>query len=117
MFPNRKFYCLKTIIKSLNKKKNNYFLDLLKHMPAEPKGYECKWTYDKNKYKLICLENKYYIVLINNDVISAIYSNNFDLHQGEDKTTIYLMNKKHILIWNNGTYNSIVLFENVYTNS
>ena len=113
---NRKFYCLKTIIKSLIKKKDNIFTDLLKHMSTEPKGYECKWTFNKDKYKLICLDDKYYIIMINNDVVSAIYADNCDLRPGDENTTIYLMEKKHIMIWNNGTYNSIVLFENVYTN-
>lgn len=109
-FPNSPNLALNKIIQSLDKI-DSKLPKLLKRMESRPNGYKCIWKYKNNIYQIICL-GCCYIILKNNEAIQVLSADE-SLMQGDSDIEVYLMNGKHILIWNRGDIFSVILFKSL----
>lgn len=79
--------------------------------------YSCVALHEFGKYAIAIWNSLLYIVSekISNDnhkILNILYADEYDLQHGDMGSHVYLLNEKHILIWNTGDVSSVVIVKN-----
>lgn len=84
----------------------------LSSFPSIPKSlrhdYDCYWK----TYKLSLYDSKLYVIsdVDTNQILNVLYAPKYDLQQGDNATYVYLLDYKHLLIYNEGdVYSAIII--------
>ncbi len=106
---------MKILVKSIKKLNGDISIKLTNILESKKiyshDLYECNWTILNDKYKLISLGSVCYMILKNKNIISVLYAPRHDLQMGDDRTDIWLINKKDVVINNDGDVSSVIIFK------
>ncbi len=74
-------------------------------------GAEIFWNCSWDDFTISYWDDAYIVSDPQNKILSVLIAPETDLQSGDASTSVYLLNNKHILIWNGGDVMSIVLIK------
>jgi hypothetical protein len=70
----------------------------------------CNWKCQWGQYEFSMWDSRFYILCDaeTRQIFNILYAPNYELQLGDDKTIAYLVNNKHLLVWNDGDVYSTI---------
>ncbi len=81
------------------------------HELEEYNEVEMNWNCSWDNFTISFWDNVYIVSNSENKILSILIAPETDLQSGDGSITVYLLNNKHILIWNDGDVMSMILIK------